>query len=378
MLDTFAVANYRSLRGLVVPLRGCTVVTGANGSGKSSLYRALRLLAEMARNGAVSALAREGGLGSTVWAGPGRTGPVSLKLGFSGDDVGYAVDLGLPQEGGTAFGLDPEIKSETVWAGPVLRPAALMAQRSGPLVRIRDDGGDWLTAASALRPYDSMVSELADPRGAPELLALRDRLRGWRFYDHIRTDGAAPARQPRIGTRTMVLNHDGSDLAAAWQTIAEIGDAAALSESVDSAFPGSRVQVSADGGRFELSLQQPGMLRPLSAAELSDGTLRFLLWVAALLSPRPAELMVLNEPEASLHPELLPALAELITRASGRSQIVVVTHSAALAAALQRSGSGAPRPGEPGLLELEKRDGQTAVAGRRMLDEPAWHWPDRR
>ncbi len=372
MLDTLAVANYRSLRDLVVPLRRCTVVTGPNGSGKSSLYRALRLLADMARNGAVNALAREGGLGSTMWAGPGGTGPVSLKLGFAGDDVGYAVDLGLPQGGATAFSFDPEIKSEAVWAGPVLRPAALMAQRSGPLVQVRDDAGDWRAVTTALRPYDSMISELADPREAPELLALRDQMRGWRFYDHVRTDGAAPARQPRVGTRTVVLNHDGSDLAAAWQTIAEIGDAAALTESVCAAFPGSRVQVVSDGGRFELMLQQPGMRRPLSAAELSDGTLRYLLWVAALLSPRPARLTVLNEPEGSLHPDLLPALAELITRASERSQVVVVTHSAALVSALRRSGSD-----EPGLLELGSREGRTVVQGRRLLDEPAWHWPDR-
>ena len=141
---------------------------------------------------------------------------------------------------------------------------------------------------------------------------------------------------------------------------------------MDAAFPGSRVQVVTDGGRFELTLQQPGMLRPLSAAELSDGTLRYLLWVAALLSPRPAGLTVLNEPEASLHPELLPALAALITRASERSQIVVVTHSAPLVAALRQDG-----PDELSLLELTKRDGQTAVQGQRLLDQPAWHWPDR-
>ena len=94
--------------------------------------------------------------------------------------------------------------------------------------------------------------------------------------------------------------------------------------------------------------------------------------MAALLSPRPAGLTVLNEPEASLHPELLPALAALITLASERSQIVVVTHSAPLVAALRQDG-----PDELSLLELTKRDGQTAVQGQRLLYQPAWHWPDR-
>ena len=316
MLDTVAVENYRSLRRLVVPLRGCNVVTGPNGSGKSSLYRSLRLLADSARNGSVNALAREGGLSSTMWAGQGKKGPVTLKLGFAGDDFGYAVDFGLPKDANTAFNLDPEIKSEAVWAGPALRPSTLLADRSGPAVRLRDADGRWRTAATTLRPFDSMLSELADPQVAPELLALRERVRSWRFYDHVRTDPSAPARMPQIGTRTTVLSHDGGDLAAALQTVVEIGDAAALARAVDEAFPGSRVEIRTGDARFEVTLRQPGMLRALTAAELSDGTLRYLLWAAALLTPRPAELTVLNEPEASLHPDLLPALAGLITRAS--------------------------------------------------------------
>ncbi len=380
MLDTVAVENYRSLRRLVVPLHRCNIVTGPNGSGKSSLYRALRLLADSARNGAVNALAREGGLSSTMWAGSGTKGPASLKLGFSGADFGYAVDFGVPVPGKTAFNLDPEIKSEAVWAGPVLRPSALLAERLGPAVRIRDVDDGWRITPAALRPFDSMLSEIADPQAAPELLALRDRVRSWRFYDHVRTDADAPARRSQIGTRTPVMSHDGADLAAALQTVAEIGDADALVEAVDDAFPGSRVEISATAGRFEVTLRQPGMLRALTAAELSDGTLRYLLWVAALLTPRPAELTVLNEPEASLHPDLLPALAALIARSAEGSQIVVVTHAAPLVDALRRrrdvntieltKAAGAAGPATADL-------GQTQIVGQGLLDEPPWHWPAR-
>ena len=70
MLKTLAVANYRSINKLVVPLDRLNLVTGPNGSGKSNLYRALRLLAETAQGGVINALAREGGLDSTFWAGP--------------------------------------------------------------------------------------------------------------------------------------------------------------------------------------------------------------------------------------------------------------------------------------------------------------------
>ena len=81
-------------------------------------------------------------------------------------------------------------------------------------------------------------------------------------------------------------------------------------------FPGAQVVGARDDGRFAVEMHQHGLLRPLRPAELSDGTLRYLLWVAALLTPRPPELLVLNEPETSLHPDLLPALARLIAGAA--------------------------------------------------------------
>lgn len=72
MILTLAVSGYRSLRDLVLPLDRMTLITGANGSGKSSLYRAIRLLADVAQGRAIASLAAEGGLHSTLWAGPGR------------------------------------------------------------------------------------------------------------------------------------------------------------------------------------------------------------------------------------------------------------------------------------------------------------------
>jgi predicted ATPase len=384
MITTLAVENYRSLSRLVVPLERLNVVTGANGTGKSGLYRALRLLADAAQGGAVAALAREGGLRSTLWAGAekpaqgaGRSGPVGLRLGFAGDEFGYAVDFGHPVPAGSLFDLDPEIKVETTWAGPVLRPAAVLSERKGPAVRTRTADGGWHRSAGELRPYDSMLSEFADPQLAPDLLRLREHIRSWRFYDHVRTDAQAPARSARIGTRTPVLGHDGADLAAALQTIHEVGDGKALEEAVDAAFPGSRLTVESQGGRFAVGLHQPGLLRPLGAAELSDGTLRYLLWVAALLTPRPPALLVLNEPEASLHPELLAPLADLIVTAARDTQIVVVTHASHLASRLERSAVRSRL--DVNAMELVKDEyGRTDVAGREgALDQPPWHWPKR-
>lgn len=86
----------------------------------------------------------------------------------------------------------------------------------------------------------------------------------------------------------------------------------------------------------------PGILRPLEARGLSDGTLRYLCLIAALLSPRPATLLALNEPEMSLHPELMLPLAELITLASNYSQIWVTTDSKDLATMISNASKTKP------------------------------------
>jgi len=246
----------------------------------------------------------------------------------------------------------------------------VLVDRRNAFVRLKDDAGEWSTLTSSLQSFDSMLSQLSDARRASEITAIRDTVRAWRFYDHFRVDLDAPARQPVIATRTPVLAPDGRDLVAALETIREIGDGAALDRAVDDAFPGASARSSGVDGRLKLEFTQPGLLRALSAAELSDGTLRYLLWVAALLTPRPPPLMVLNEPETSLHPDLLPALGRLISRAARDTQVWVVSHASRLIATLNEDP-------ECNAMELDKALGESVIRMAGPLAEPSWKWPER-
>src|SRR5690606_28715332 len=201
---------------------------------------------------------------SVLWAGPEhpnadertgaahgtrRTRPVSLELGFAATDFGYLIDLGLPQSAGpgSVFARDPEIKREVVFAGPVPRPAATPARRTRDHAEMRADTGCEELSRS-LPSYHSVLAEYAHPEAWPELAAVRNRLRRWRFYDGFRVDAAAPARRPQVGTRTPVLSDDGHDLAAAIATITETGFDD-LARAVGDAFDGATASAAAPGCR---------------------------------------------------------------------------------------------------------------------------------
>lgn len=389
MLTTLAIYNYRSLHELVMPLENMTIITGENGTGKSNLYKALRLLANTANGELISSLAKEGGLPSTFWAGPekvtaamqrgdvpiqgtARKKTQRMRLGFASADFGYSVSLGLPVPTASQFTLDPEIKHECIWSAhgglsKQFHPNARLVVRDGLIIKVKN-GRQWQVVQNHVHSSESLFTQAIDPNLAPEIWQLKRYIQSWRFYDHFRSDADAPARKPQIGTFTPVLQHDGSNLAAAIQTIIEIGDAQALASTITDAFGDAQVSVQVNAGVFTLYFHQHGLLRPLSAAELSDGTLRYLLWVAALLTPRPPSMMILNEPETSLHPDLLPALARLIIKASEHSQIWIISHANRLVAALQQSACHH--------VQLIKTLGQTCIQGQDLISKPTWQWAD--
>jgi predicted ATPase len=370
MIESLRIRGYRSLRDVNLPLGPLTVVTGGNGTGKSNLYRCLQVLSRAAHGELARALAEEGGMPSVLWSGVRRStnrrpAPVRFGVEVQCDTFGYALTCGLPiKDERTRFHRDPEVKTEQAWLGRENRPSVRFLERDHASASIRGEDGERVRHELVMEPNETALSQVQDARRYPDLQVLRAHFTGWRFYHHFRCDPNSPLRQPRPGTRTPRLASDGHDLASALQTIREIGDDRALTEAIDRLQSGARLEIAdVDGqGSLDLRLLTPGLLRPVTSRELSDGTLRYLALIAALLSPRPAPLLAFNEPESSLHPDMLPALAQYFVQAAERSQVWVTTHSAALADALTAASGRKP-------LRLELVQGATRIVGQSLTGE---------
>lgn len=354
MIESVLIQGYRSARHVRLSLDRVTVVGGENGTGKSNLYRGLKLFQHAAAGTLSRAITGEGGMQSVLWAGDRHKGASArVHIEAHMDDFTYELELGVPPpDRESVFDLDPEVKAERISLD-----GATIAERGGGSAMLRDRDGQPVTYPFALSQGESVLSQIADPERFPALPALRDRFLGWRFYHYFPTHEDAPARSPMVRVRTPVLAADGHDLASALRTIVEVGDADASHASVERAFPGCQLRL--DGST--VAMRTPGLRRPLAAHELSDGTLRYLYLLAALLTPRPPGLLAFNEPETSLHPDLLEPLAELIVATAETCQVWLTTHSTPLADVVAELA-------EVDVVRLEQDNGATAIVGQGLLD----------
>ena len=380
MLCQFHAAGYRSLRKIRFPVGRLGVFLGANGVGKTNLYRALQLLQAAAAGTLSRELAAEGGMESALWAGERpRNEPVRMTLGAgfapvpaSDPDYTYGVAagvmssevrLGVRYPTAAAFPLEPQVKEETVTFQHRGRSQKLL-ERRGPAAFARDADGVRHELGTELMASETALGSLEDPARFPDLYTLKRTMLDWRFYHEMRTDLDAPLRRPCLAVASPTLASDGSNLAAVLATLVHIRqDTFDLERTIEDAFPGAALEVPVPGRTASFGLRfADHPKRVFEAAELSDGTLRYLALTGALLAYRLPAFVALNEPENSVHPDLLDPLARLIARASERTQIWLVTHSERLAAALSEHADVAP-------LTVIKRDGETWIEGLKITGE---------
>src|SRR6266404_360129 len=373
----FQAAGYRSLRSIRIPLSKLTVFVGANGVGKTNLYRALQLLQASAAGMLSQELAGEGGMQSALWAGkrtPNQPAQLMLSADFgearAATGYRYSVAVGLPPSvtdeevnihvRGNAFALEAQVKEESLVFESGRRSEKLL-ERRGPHLAARDEAGVRQEIETELMASETALGSLSDPSRFPDLHMIQRTMLDWRFYHDLRTDASSPLRRPCLAVTSPTLTSDGSNLAAVFATLVHIRkDTADLNRAIEEAFPGARLVVPNPDRTASFGMIFPDYpKRVFESSELSDGTLRYLALAGVLLAYRLPAFVALNEPETSLHPDLLDPLARLIVRAAERTQMWLVTHSQPLAAALAEHGGIKPRI-------VIKRNGETWIEGLRL------------
>lgn len=349
------VKGFRSLKEITWNPGDLNLIIGPNGSGKSNLLKALEMLSGSARGRLADQVTREGGMESLVWDGQ-AAGAVGWNLHFQREEPDlvnrlWSYELDIQRMGATSA---YQIEQEELGYNPgnstfpdyvirvfqrknteasLTKPGAVLQPEEGNLSKkmvhvfekfpIENNAETILAAAAS--PFTSR----------PEISSVQKAISGWSVYQDFQTHHDAPVRRAPVTRREATVAADGSNLIQVLHTLytgdrqfkqdLDLAMRAAFSDEFEEmVFPPDADQ------RIQLRLRWKGLKHAQSAADLSDGTLRFLYLVAILANPTPPVLIAIDEPEMGLHPSMLPIIAEYARDASRRTQVILTTHSAEL------------------------------------------------
>jgi predicted ATPase len=347
-------------------LRPLNVLIGPNGSGKSNLVEAFSVLRAVPRDLPLP-IRQGGGVDEWIWRGTGEHGSAgpthsaTVEVVFSARQVApapvrYRVTFG--SEAGSFVVLDERIENETGQPKPYFFFG--LGDQGKPMLNSSKGGKRQLERAD-IDHTQSILSQRRDPETYPEVAATGDRLkeifiyRAWSFGPQSAIRGACA-----VDVRTDRLLEDFSNLPARLAVLKKHpATKKRLLELLSDVAPGFvDLEVVPEGGQLRLYLTEGE--RNVPAHRLSDGTLRYVSLLAILLDPGPARLIIIEEPELGLHPDVLPTLRDLLLEASSRVQLVVTTHSTQLVDAMSE---------HPEVVLVCDKDGATSRMTRLDREE---------
>ncbi len=329
-----------------VTLTSLNVLIGPNGVGKSNFIEAIELL--HATPSDFSGAIRIGGTPND-WIWHGDHGAKKARIAALLSPVGKTPELRYAIEFAESNGrleiLD-EVLAESKKADSIKRDVRFhyRYQNGNPAIRVTVPADQFSPRryrqrklkAEAIDPQQSILSQRKDPDMYPEVTAVARRFgavqifREWGFGRSSALRAAQSANLPtdvllpQLVNLGLVLND--LEQRSVWPRFCE------LMAKFLPRFKRLTTKVSA--GSVQIHLHEDGLSVPVPATRLSDGTLRFLALLAILLNPESATLICIEEPELGLHPDTMSLLAELLTEAAEKTQLVVTTHSDVLVSAL--------------------------------------------
>lgn len=366
--------------GVNLPMERLNVLIGPNGSGKSNFIEALALL-QAAPHDLSAPVRRKGGISEWLWKGDNAQEPPNvdvvvsyqnglmplrhlLLIGQQGErfEVRYESILDERPSAGAEnpvfyYVSGKDIRTTDGLAHPVINE---LVGETGSQRRERT------LRRETVLPDASILSQREDPDRYPEMAWLQDQYRQIRLYRNWEFGPDAGLRMsPRADEPSTFLTERGENLPLVLSKLR--GDLRQqFIQSLQQLYDGiDGFQVEVAGGRAELFIVERGAgERYIPASRLSDGTLRYMALAAILLDPDPPPLVVIEEPELGLHPDVILSIGEMLVAASQRTQLVVTTHSRVLINALEDHASS--------VVVCEKRDGQTEM--KRLNSEQLEEW----
>lgn len=371
------VEGFRSLKDISWEPDDLNVVIGPNASGKSNLLRALELVSISARGGLARYVQRSGGMEPLVWDGSAEEISFAAKMSplDSGRDPvtdSLTYQATMSRFGPSSFKIGRELLGNfhRVETGERQEPFKFL-ERSYSRGVIFDEREHGLAAPEESIPEDETLLSLARAPFSQNrrIPPVRSELESWVVYHDLHVNAEAPIRQPVVAKLERRVDPDGQNLVSVLHTLYtedrefknEVGMAmkAAFGDDFDElVFPPAADQ------RIQLRVRWKSLRREQSAADLSDGTLRFLFLLAVLGSPSPAPVIAIDEPETGLHPSMLPVVAEYAVEASSRAQIILTTHSPQLLDAFHDT--------RPSTTVTRWREGQTVLT--KLEGEALDYW----
>ena len=320
--------------GIDLPLNNLNVLIGPNGSGKSNFLEVFALLRAAPTN--LPAPVKEmGGVREWLWKGvPGVSeATVEAVLDYPLGKKPLRHGLTIADHGGRFEVVDEWIENDTPYPGKAEPLFYYRFQRGSPVLKDMQAQERQLRREN-VKPEQSVLSQYRDPERYPVLNWLQGQYEQIRLFRNWSFGPLAPLRHEQsTHGRADFLVDGGENLALVLSRIRSRVRSDLL-ESLSKLYEGIEdFTLTINGGNVLLFLEEKGG-REIPATRLSDGTLRYLCLLAILLHPDPPPLIALEEPELGLHPDVIPHVAELLMRASERTQLVVTTHSRMLVDAL--------------------------------------------
>jgi len=353
--------GFRRLHGLDLPLRPLCVLIGANSSGKTSLLDAFSLLAASASGGLQAKISEFGGLPALMTLDRAHQVQFELLMTVRMGHLQFYRLAFAPS--GVAYTIDEELLGQR---SPVGHVSAVQIRSSRSDIRYLA-----VEQKVVIRPtweHDALETSLAQvPKTLREPEEFRSRLASSTYYRVLNVDPRAPVRLPQPLRPASLPGRDGEDLVSCLFSLRETDRDRfeTITDTLRTGFPGfERLDFPpVAAGTLAMTWKERDFTRPLYMHQLSEGTLRFLWLTTLLASPGLTAVTLLDEPDVSLHPELLSLLAGLMREASQRTQLIVATHADRLVRFLQ--------PKEVLTLNLSE-DGLTQATWADDLDLEEW------